>query len=80
MVVVDLSPLNGSTPLALRYAWDDAETDCCVHDDGLGLRFPCPPGNCPLVGRASRLPANPFLAKITADGRCECVAPQLCSA
>ena len=26
---------------------------------------------CPLMLKTSRLPANPFMAKITADGKCE---------
>ena len=76
-VVVDLSPLNGSAPLAVRYGWGNEQTDCCVHDKGLGLLFPCPPAACPIMGKNSRLPANPFLAKIVGN-KCECVAPQVC--
>ena len=76
-VQVDLSPLNGSTPLAVRYGWGNEQTDCCVHDKGLGLLFPCPPAACPIMGKRSQLPANPFLAKIV-GGKCECVAPQVC--
>ena len=39
---------------------------------------PCPPESCPLVGSTSKLPAMPFEAEITADGKCKCLEPQVC--
>ena len=72
-IVVDLSPLNGTQPTAVRYAWDDYP--CC------GQRnrdlTPCPPGSCPVMSSPSMLPAMPFFAMIH-DGKCKCVPPQVC--
>ena len=74
-VTVDLSPLNGTTPTAVRYAW--GITDCCDHSDPtLYVTHGCV-ANCPIMG-VSGLPANPFNAKIV-NGKCECVAPTICS-
>lgn len=72
-ISVDLSPLNGSVPTAVQYAWGVA--DCCDHTDpNLYITHGC--GLCPLMS-SSNLPANPFKAKIV-DGKCQCVAPQIC--
>ena len=72
---VDLSPLNGAAPTAVRYAW--GVIDCCdISDKTLYVDHGCI-ANCPLMG-SSDLPANPFQAKIVA-GECYCVAPQVCS-
>ena len=30
------------------------------------------------MGSLSRLPANPFIARVTVEGKCECVPPQVC--
>jgi hypothetical protein len=74
-VVVDLSPLNGSVPTAVRYAWDIVQ--CCDHaDPTLYVTHGCI-ANCPIYSARAALPANPFKAKIV-DGKCECVAPQVC--
>lgn len=73
-VIVDLSKLNGSQPLALHYGWSSDHATCCV--DG-NEKNPCVAGSCPLVGKSSRLPANPFIAQLV-DGRCSCIAPQTC--
>jgi hypothetical protein len=71
---VDLSPLNGSVPTAVRYAW--GIFDCCDYsDDNLYITHGCI-ANCPIMS-SSALPANPFMAKIT-GGKCQCVAPQVC--
>ena len=73
-VTVDLAPLNGTAPSALRYAW--GITDCCDHSDPmLYVKHGCV-ADCPIMG-SSGLPANPFIARIK-DGKCECVAPQVC--
>lgn len=72
-ITVDLSPLNGSTPTAIQYAW--GVVDCCDHTDpNLYITHGC--GLCPIMS-TSNLPANPFKARIK-SGKCECVAPQVC--
>lgn len=74
-VVVDLAPLGGAAPTAVRYAW--GVLDCCDHTDaGLYVTHGCVAA-CPLMS-SSGLPANPFLARVV-GGACECVAPQVCS-
>lgn len=70
-VVVDLSRTNG-TAFAIRYA-DNG--DCCSNNPPSAK--PCPPASCPIMGSASGLPANPFVAHIV-GGKCKCVAPQTC--
>lgn len=73
-VKVDLTPLNGRTPTAVRYAW--GIVDCCdPMDPTLYVTHGCV-ANCPIMG-SSGLPANPFIARIV-SGKCECVAPQVC--
>ena len=72
--IVDLAPLRGSVPTAVRYAW--GIVDCCdLSDPSLYSEHGCI-ANCPLVG-SSGLPANPFMARIE-GGKCTCVAPQRC--
>lgn len=125
-IKVDLTPLNGTQPTAVRYAW--GVTDCCNYTDptlfvthgwyvvtrGVGAEdvpawawAPVGKGDprrrkeracqaaagtadaspsasvshgsiaeCPIYS-TSGLPANPFQAKIE-QGRCACVAPQVC--
>ena len=74
-IMVDLSPLNGSAPTAVRYAWDIV--NCCdMNDPDLYVSKPCGPASCPIMS-SSNLPANPFLAKIV-NGKCECIPPQVC--
>ena len=90
---VDLSALGGAGAVvyAVRYAWplaDNGDT-CCPqasvsgnpHAAG-GANQPCTPGACPLLTKNSQLPANPFFASVTQDGKrtCVCPAPQVCSA
>jgi len=65
-VTVDLSKLQGLTPLAARLAWvlfdepdQTADTCCPGHAAQVG-RAVCLPGNCPLYSATSELPANPF--------------------
>ena len=74
-VVVDLAPLKGAAPTAVRYA--SGVVDCCDHSDPtLYVTHGCI-AQCPITS-TSGLPGNPFQAKIV-GGACECVAPQVCS-
>ena len=74
-IAVDLAPLAGAAPTAVRYAW--GVVDCCDHTDpNLYVQYGCI-AQCPIMS-SSGLPANPWQAKIVA-GACECVAPQVCS-
>jgi hypothetical protein len=74
-ITVDLSPLNGSAPTAVRYAWGIVQ--CCDHaDPNLYVTHGCI-ADCPIYSAKANLPANPFKAKIV-SGKCECVAPQVC--
>lgn len=74
-ILVDLAPLNGTAPTAVRYAWNIV--NCCdMNDPDMYVTKPCGPASCPIMS-SSNLPANPFLAKIV-DGKCECVSPQVC--
>ena len=76
-IAVDLTPLAGAAPTAVRYAW--GAVDCCDHTDPtLYVQHGCI-AQCPIMS-SSGLPANPFMAKITPAKTCECVAPQVCSA
>ena len=74
-IVVDLTPLNGSTPTSVRYAWGILQ--CCDHaDPTLYVTHGCV-ANCPIYSAKAALPANPFKARIV-GGKCQCVAPQVC--
>jgi hypothetical protein len=74
-IVVDLTPLQGASPTSVRYAW--GAVDCCDHTDpNLYVDYGCI-AQCPIMS-SSGLPGNPFAAKVTAAGTCECVAPQVC--
>lgn len=73
---VDLTPLQGQVPTAVRYTW--GILDCCDHTDpNLYVTHGCEAA-CPIMALNSQLPANPFQAKIT-NNRCECIAPQTCN-
>eukprot|EP00054_Salpingoeca_dolichothecata_P010607 m.59131 g.59131 ORF g.59131 m.59131 type:complete len:367 (+) comp19074_c0_seq1:1277-2377(+) len=75
-VVADLSPLNGTQPSSVRYAW--GIINCCAdpEDPMLYITKPCGPAACPIMS-SSNLPANPFMARIE-NGKCVCVPPQEC--
>lgn len=74
-IIVDLKPLNGIAPTAVRYAW--GAVDCCDHTDpNLYVTSGCI-AQCPIMS-SSGLPANPFAAQINSAGTCVCVAPQVC--
>ena len=73
-VSLDLSKLNGATPIALRYAWDNEKDSCC---QSTGPTTWCEPAACPIFDTKSGLPGNPFIARIE-GGKCKCVAPQSC--
>ena len=76
-IKVDLRPLQGRTPTAVRYAW--GTYDCCdLTDETLWVSHGCI-AECPIYSNDGMFPANPFLAKIV-DMKCECIAPQVCSA
>ena len=50
-VVVDLSPLNGTAPYAIAYAWDNQKDTCCNAggDSAISNGFiQCTPGACPI--------------------------------
>jgi hypothetical protein len=71
---VDLTPLAGRQPTAVRYAW--GIIDCCDYTDPtVMVSQPCAAA-CPIMS-SSKLPANPFQAQIV-SGSCKCVAPQFC--
>ena len=72
-LIVDLSATNG-TAHAIRYAWAG---DCCSENPPTS--GPCPIASCPIMAGDSKLPANPFIAKIVASsGKCACIPPQVC--
>ena len=74
-VTVDLSRLNGSAPVAVRYAW--GTLDCCNRANGKKfISEPCDEA-CPIT-TAALIPANPFIARLGSDGKCACVPPQVC--
>ncbi len=90
-VTLDLTPLNGLVPTAVRYAtgsggWGSTLPGnsgcgrmCC--GPTVDCRYqPCPPDSCPI--RASGiggLPAVPFAAAIVGN-KCQCLPPQVCDA
>ena len=79
--VVDLAALNGSRPLALRYAWplsSNGDT-CCPAARAMQGRQPCVPASCPIITSKNALPANPFYAIFNSEGRCQCEAPTVCN-
>jgi sialate O-acetylesterase len=84
-LTVDLSPLGGAVPTAVRYAygtggWGAPFQDrmCCGPTVDVSLQ-PCPMDSCPLHAAAPHvaLPGVPFLAELV-GGKCRCVAPQTC--
>ena len=88
-VAVDLTGLGAAAPQAIKYAWgatggepNGDDVTCCAAPAASGI---CAPGQCPIgVATATApfasLPANPFLAQITAGGKCLCPVPQRCDA
>jgi len=84
---VDLSALGGAAPTAVRYAWGTGgwgapflDRMCCGPTVDVELQ-PCAPGSCPLKATGpGTLPGAPFVARITAAGKCECLAPTVCDA
>ena len=76
-IIVNLAPLNGAVPTAVRYGW--GVLNCCDLTDPTTFTSKDCLANCPIMSTPSGLPANPFIAKI-AGGKCECLPPQVCSA
>jgi hypothetical protein len=73
-IVADLSPLNGTQPAGVHFAWN--QLFCCdLTDPTLYVSHDCI-AQCPIMSSA-KLPANPFHARIV-DGKCSCQAPQVC--
>ena len=91
-VTLDLAPLRGATPTAVRYAWGAGGWGITAPDNGGCGRMccgptvdcrvqPCPPDSCPIhASGVGGLPAVPFVAAITATGKCQCLPPQKCDA
>ena len=93
-VTVDLAPLRGQVPTAVRYAlgagsgaWQPGASNngpgcqrtCCGLGQDCALK-PCPAGSCPIkASGAGELPAVPFRAAIVGN-KCKCVPPQVCDA
>ena len=73
-ITVDLSPLNGAVPTAVRYAYAWGVPNCCDITDPTTFTSKDCIANCPVMS-SSGLPANPFIAKI-AGGKCKCVPPR----
>jgi sialate O-acetylesterase len=71
-LMLDLSTVNG-TVYAIRYA-DNG--NCC--SERPPTSDPCPVASCPIIGSISKLPANPFIAKIE-NNKCKCMVPQVCN-
>lgn len=66
--------------LAVKYGWPigkEGGDSCCPQKTVTEGHQPCIPGSCPILTKASSLPANPFFALVTA-GKCRCMSPQVC--
>ena len=81
---VDLTPLGGAAPTAIRYAsgaggWGSGSSNrmCCGPSINVAVE-PCAPNSCPL--QAGGLPGVPFTAAIDATGHCTCAPPMSCNA
>jgi hypothetical protein len=77
-VIADLSN-SGGVAYAVRYAFAGGG-NCCYNRPASSA--PCEPASCPLMGSGTEqgLPANPFVAQITAAGKCACIPPVVCDA
>ena len=73
-VTVDLSPLKGAVPTAVKYAW--GILNCCDITDPTTFTSKDCIANCPVMG-STGLPANPFIAKIA--GKRERLAAHMCT-
>lgn len=71
-ITVDLAR-SGSAIYGIRYAMEDVV--CCRYY--APTSGPCPVASCPLLGKVSRFPANPFMARVE-GGKCKCIPPQVC--
>ena len=76
-ILLDLAPLNGTAPAAVRYAWHDMSDSCCAGIPDEGVANMCTPGSCPVFIAGANLPGNPWVAKIVGD-KCQCISPQVC--
>jgi hypothetical protein len=82
-VEVDLTKAKG-VAFGIRYGWLNGGACCSKMTAPGDVTNPnaqmCPIKQCPLMLKTSGLPANPFMAKITTEGKCECMPPQKCDA
>ena len=76
-IVIDASVLNGTEPVAVKYAYDMPRTCCDTGSLLIGKSVGCALEACPVTTSPSRLVPNPFMVKIT-GGKCVCTAPQVC--
>ena len=76
---VDLTKAGGKA-FGIRYGWLGGGSCCSKMVGETPNALQCGAEQCPLMLKTSRLPANPFMAKITAGGKCECMPPQQCDA
>ena len=74
-IKVDLTPLKGATPTAVRFAWG-IYNYCDLTDELLWVNHDCI-AEGPIYSADGLFPANPFLASIE-GGQCKCVPPQTC--
>eukprot|EP00039_Didymoeca_costata_P015348 m.259407 g.259407 ORF g.259407 m.259407 type:complete len:703 (+) comp16203_c0_seq5:53-2161(+) len=73
-ISVDVSKFPSTWTIGgIRYAWED-RYGC--GDMNMALQ-PCPFGSHPIIANNTRLPAMPFIVKVT-ESSCGCVAPQQC--
>lgn len=84
-ITLDLAPLGGAVPTAVRYAAGSGGYGITApHNNGCGRLCcgptldcrlqPCPPDSCPLhASGPGGLPALPFVAAITPQGKCQCL-------
>ena len=69
---VDLTKAGGKA-FGIRYGWLGGGACCSKMVGSAPNALQCGAEQCPLMLKASRLPANPFMAKLTAAGKCECM-------
>ena len=81
-LTVDLAPLGGAAPAAVRYAWGTGGfgsvpflTRMCTGTQRDCSLEPCYTDSCPLHGGG--LPGEPFIAAIE-GGACKCLPPRVC--
>ena len=79
-VTATFTPPFAARITALRYGWPLQDLDCCPQQPYANGWEECPAAACPVKLAAGLLPANPFFANVTSDGKCACSLPQVCDA